>query len=136
MGASTVTAGNVGQWGGKDTRMERVLGRYSALTIELNRGVLIGGRGEWRVVRAHVENRGGQMPSPSWWIKGRKVHFPFADKINALHRKRGPPAKIYLDPEDTLVTEARYAGIQEGECGWVEKCFSFVHPPPTIRAFK
>lgn len=41
--------------------MERVLGRYSALTIELNRGVLIGGRGEWRVVRAHVENRGGQM---------------------------------------------------------------------------
>lgn len=61
MGASTVTAGNVGQWGGKDTRMERVLGRYSALTIELNRGVLIGGRGEWRVVRAHVENRGGQM---------------------------------------------------------------------------
>lgn len=23
--------------------------------------------------------------------------------------KRGPPAKIYLDPEDTLVTEARYA---------------------------
>lgn len=42
MGAPTVTTGNVGQWGGKDTRMERVLGRYSALTIELNRGVLIG----------------------------------------------------------------------------------------------
>lgn len=63
MGAPTVTTGNVGQWGGKDTRMERVLGQYSALTIELNRGVLIRkGRGEeWRVVRAHVENRGGQM---------------------------------------------------------------------------
>lgn len=71
------------------------------------------------------------MPSPSV-KKGRKegFRFPFVDKINALDRKRGPPAKIYLDPEDTLVTEARYA------IGWVEKCFSFVCPPPTIRAFK